>query len=116
MPRLTKKSEVAPLTLKTQLTAAIKRARDIIRKDAGLNGDLDRIPQVSWIMFLKCFDDLEQRREATERKYRPAIEPPYRWRDWAADPNKDLTGEALLKFVSDALFPSILNKAFEGEL
>ena len=70
-----------PLTAKAQLSAAIKRARDIMRKDAGLNGDLDRIPQLSWVMFLKCFDDFEQRREVTEKKYRPAIGPPYRWRD-----------------------------------
>jgi type I restriction enzyme M protein len=94
-----------PLTAKVQLSAATKRARDIMRKDAGLNGDLDRIPQLSWIMFLKCFDDLEQRREVTEKKYRPAIEPPYRWRDWAGDPDKGLTGESLLKFINDELFP-----------
>ncbi len=94
-----------PLTAKAQLSAATKRARDIMRKDAGLNGDLDRIPQLSWIMFLKCFDDLEQRREVTEKKYRLAIEPPYRWRDWAGDPDKGLTGESLLKFINDELFP-----------
>ncbi len=94
-----------PLTAKAQLSAATKRARDIMRKDAGLNGDLDRIPQLSWVMFLKCFDDFEQRREVTEKKYRPAIEPPYRWRDWAGDPDKGTTGEALLKFVNDDLFP-----------
>ena len=93
-----------PLTAKAQLSAATKRARDIMRKDAGLNGDLDRIPQLSWIMFLKCFDDLEQRREVTEKKYRPAIEPPYRWRDWAGDPDKGLTGESFLKFINDELF------------
>ena len=80
---------------KAQLSAATKRARDIMRKDAGLNGDLDRIPQLSWVMFLKCFDDFEQRREVTEKKYRPAIEPPNRWRDSAGDPDKGTTGEAL---------------------
>jgi type I restriction enzyme M protein len=105
MARRKKETEQVPLTAKAQLSAAIKRARDIMRKDAGLNGDLDRIPQLSWIMFLKCFDDMEQRREVTEKKYRPAIESPYRWRDWAADPNRGLTGEALLKFVTDELFP-----------
>jgi type I restriction enzyme M protein len=107
MPRQRKASDVVPLTAKAQLSAAIKRARDIMRKDAGLNGDLDRIPQLSWIMFLKCFDDMEQRREVTEKKYRPAIEPPYRWRDWASDPNRGLTGEALLKFVNDKLLPCL---------
>ena len=64
-------------------------------KDAGLNGDLDRIPQLSWVIFLKGIDDFEQRREVTEKKYRPAIEPPYRWREWAGDPDKGMTGEAL---------------------
>ena len=105
MPRRRKENDAAPLTAKAQLSAAIKRARDIMRKDAGLNGDLDRIPQLSWIMFLKCLDDFEQRREVTEKRYRPAIEPPYRWRDWAADPDKGLTGEPLLKFVNDELLP-----------
>ena len=105
MARRRKETEAPPLTAKAQLSAATKRARDIMRKDAGLNGDLDRIPQLSWIMFLKCFDDMEQRREVTEKKYRPAIESPYRWRDWAGDPDKGQTGEALLKFVNDQLFP-----------
>ncbi|MGD0266697.1 MAG: class I SAM-dependent DNA methyltransferase [Candidatus Methylomirabilota bacterium] len=105
MAQRKKETLAEPLTAKAQLSAATKRARDIMRKDAGLNGDLDRIPQLSWIMFLKCFDDMEQRREVTEKRYRPAIEPPYRWRDWASDPNRGLTGEALLKLVNDELFP-----------
>src|SRR3972149_1223539 len=77
MARRRKESDAAPLTAKAQLSAATKRARDIMRKDAGLNGDLDRIPQLSWIMFLKCFDDLEQRREVTEKKYRLPIKTPF---------------------------------------
>ena len=101
MARRRKETETVPLTPKAQLSAATKRARDIMRKDAGLNGDLDRIPQLSWIMFLKCFDDFEQRHEVTEKKYRPAIESPYRWRDWAGDSDKGQTGETLLKFVND---------------
>jgi type I restriction enzyme M protein len=75
-----------------------------MRKDAGLNGDLDRIPQLAWLLFLKAFDGLEENREVTDEGFRPAIEPPYRWRDWAADPNGP-TGDALLKFVNDALLP-----------
>ena len=74
-----------PTTPQAKLNATIKSARDIMRKDAGLNGDLDRIPQLAWLLFLRAFDALEQRRELTERDYRPAIEEPYRWRDWAAD-------------------------------
>src|SRR5574341_899803 len=111
--RRTEDSQV-PLTAKSQLSTTIKRARDIMRKDAGLNGDLDRIPQLSWMMFLKCFDDLEQRRELTEKKYRPAIEPPCRWRDWAGDPDRGHTGEALLKFVNDELLPYLRNLVGTG--
>lgn len=87
-----------------KLAAVIKTARDAMRKDAGLNGDLDRIPQLAWILFLRAFDALEQDREVTEAEYRPAIEFPYRWRDWAADPN-GRTGEALLEFVNGELLP-----------
>jgi type I restriction enzyme M protein len=93
-----------PTSPQTQLAAVIKTARDAMRKDAGLNGDLDRIPQLSWLLFLKAFDGLEQSREVTDDKFRPAIEAPYRWRDWAADPNGP-TGEALLKLVNGKLLP-----------
>lgn len=82
-----------------------------MRKDAGLNGDLDRLPQLSWILFLKCYDDLEIRREedakATRQKYKPIIPPPYRWRDWASNENEGATGEDLIKFVNNDLLPAL---------
>ena len=99
----TKKTS-APTSPQAQLAAVIKTARDAMRKDAGLNGDLDRIPQLAWLLFLKAFDGVEQNREVTDAKYRPAIDEPYRWRDWAADPN-GATGEALLTFVNGDLLP-----------
>ncbi|MGE3445920.1 MAG: N-6 DNA methylase [Acidimicrobiia bacterium] len=98
------KKAAAPTSPQAHLAAVIKSARDGMRKDAGLNGDLDRIPQLAWLLFLKAFDGLEENREVTDRDFRPAIEPPYRWRDWAADPN-GATGEALLDFVNSKLFP-----------
>ncbi len=94
-----------PTTPQAKLNAAIKSARDMMRKDAGLNGDLDRIPQLAWLLFLRAFDALEQRRELTERDYRPTIEEPYRWRDWAADPVSGRTGTELLDFVNGELLP-----------
>ena len=103
MPRTVKKANT-PTSPQAKLASAIKSARDFMRKDAGLNGDLDRIPQLAWLLFLKAFDGLEENREITESKYRPAIEEPFRWRDWAADPN-GRTGDALTRFVNDALFP-----------
>ncbi len=93
-----------PQSPQAKLAAVIKSARDAMRKDAGLNGDLDRIPQLAWLLFLKAFDGLEQEREITESDYRAAIDEPFRWRDWAADPD-GRTGEALLDFVNRDLLP-----------
>lgn len=91
------------LTTAQQLGSIVKSARDIMRKDKGLNGDLDRLPMLTWIMFLKFLDDTEQLladEAALEgRHFREAIEPPYRWRDWAANP-AGITGDALKAFVN----------------
>ena len=76
-----------------QLVSIVKASRDVMRKDKGLNGDLDRLPMLTWIMFLKFLDDLEEiRKEEANlagKKFRQAIEPPYRWRDWASKPGGD---------------------------
>ena len=70
-----------------------------MRKDAGLSTDVDRIPQLSWILFLKAFDDLEKERVLLNQTYRDAIKKPYRWRDWAAEEEKGLTGDDLIDYV-----------------
>jgi type I restriction enzyme M protein len=98
------KRALAVTSPQAKLAAVIKSARDYMRKDAGLNGDLDRIPQLAWLLFLKAFDGLEESREVTDENFHPAIDSPYRWRDWAADPN-GRTGDALLTFVSANLLP-----------
>jgi type I restriction enzyme M protein len=66
---------------------------------------VDRIPQLSWILFLKAFDDLEKERALLNPNYRKAIEEPYRWRDWAAHEEKGSTGDELIDFVNNKLFP-----------
>ncbi len=94
---------IAPPTTAQSLGALLKSARDIMRKDKGLNGDLDRLPMLTWIMFLKFLDDLELQREGEAKlagkKFEPAIEPPYRWRDWAAQ-SDGITGDELLAFIN----------------
>ena len=55
------------------LRSIIKSARDLMRKDAGPNTDVDRIPQLAWILFLKSFDDFEKKRSALNKKYMEAI-------------------------------------------
>ena len=98
------KQSAPPLTTAQQLGSLIKSARDIMRKDKGLNGDLDRLPMLTWIMFLKFLDDLEQIRETDAKlagkRFRHTIEPPYRWRDWAAKPD-GITGDELIAFVNN---------------
>ena len=102
---------MTPTNTRAQLSSLIKSSRDIMRKDAGLNGDTDRLPQLSWMLFLKCYDDLERRREddATvgHQAYKPVIPEPYRWRDWGSDENKGLTGPAFLQFVNNELLPGL---------
>src|SRR2546425_11139024 len=97
-----KSSSTQPTTAQF-LGALLKSARDIMRKDKGLNGDLDRLPMLTWIMFLKFLDDLELQREEESKlsgkKFKPAIEPPYRWRDWAAK-SDGITGDELLAFIN----------------
>lgn len=95
------------------LRSIIKSARDLMRKDAGLNTDVDRIPQLAWILFLKCFDDFEKKRKALDKNYQEAIPKGYRWQDWASEKDekenskKVLTGEDLIKFVNTDLFPKL---------
>jgi len=96
------KSNNTPTTAQS-LGSLLKSARDIMRKDKGLNGDLDRLPLLTWIMFLKFLDDLELQREEEAalagKKFKAAIEKPYRWRDWAANP-QGITGDELLAFIN----------------
>ena len=92
-----------PKSTAQQLGSIVKSCRDIMRKDKGLNGDLDRLPMLTWIMFLKFLDDMEQLREAEAKlagkRYRASIEAPYRWRDWAARP-EGITGPELIAFIN----------------
>jgi len=98
-----KKKTELPKSTAQQLGSIVKSCRDIMRKDKGLNGDLDRLPMLTWIMFLKFLDDMEEiRKEEANlagRKFRQAIEPPYRWRDWAAKPD-GMTGPELIAFIN----------------
>lgn len=92
-----------PQSTAQQLASIIKSCRDIMRKDKGLSGDLDRLPMLTWIMFLKFLDDMENIREEEAKlagkRFRPAIESPYRWRDWAAKPD-GITGPEFIAFVN----------------
>src|SRR6516162_2541995 len=90
-------------TTAQSLGSLIKSARDVMRKDKGLNGDLDRLPMLTWIMFLKFLDDLERLHEdeaaLAGETFHTAIYKPYRWRDWAAV-DDGITGPDLIRFIT----------------
>jgi len=88
------------------LTASIKSIQDIMRKDVGVDGDAQRISQLAWMLFLKIFDDKEREYEALQDGYHSPMPESLRWRSWAADP-EGMTGEALLFFVNNDLFPGL---------
>src|SRR2546422_3327909 len=104
MARRVNRQAANPARTAQSLGSLIKSARDIMRKDKGLNGDLDRLPMLTWIMFLKFLDDLELQRETEAelagKKFQRAIDPPYRWRDWANNP-AGITGDELISFVNN---------------
>ncbi len=95
---------VQPQSTAQQLGSLIKSCRDIMRKDKGLSGDLDRLPMLTWVMFLKFLDDMERLREVEAKlegkRFKPAIEKPYRWRDWAAKTDGGITGPELIAFIN----------------
>ncbi|MEX3934819.1 N-6 DNA methylase [Paraburkholderia phymatum] len=90
----------------------IKSVQDIMRQDAGVDGDAQRISQLTWLLFLKIFDDQETELELMRDGFRSPLPDRLRWRNWATDA-EGITGDELLGFVNDDLFPSL--KALEAD-
>ena len=84
----------------------IKSIQDIMRKDVGVDGDAQRISQIVWLLFLKIFDDKEQEWQLTIPGYQSPLQPRFRWSSWAKNP-EGITGEELIEFVNNDLFPSL---------
>lgn len=95
----------------SNLTGFVKRLRDIMRNDAGINGDAQRIEQIAWMLFLKVYDAKEQDWEWDDENYQSIIPQYCRWRHWAHDDKSGtaLTGDKLLDFVNNKLFPTLKN-------
>jgi type I restriction enzyme M protein len=90
----------------SNLTTVIKSIQDVMRQDSGVDGDAQRISQLTWLLFLKVFDAQEEELELTRDSYRSPLPEPLRWRSWAADP-EGVTGDSLLDFVNGQLFPKL---------
>lgn len=93
----------------SNLSGFIKRIRDVMRNDAGINGDAQRIEQIAWMLFLKVYDAKEQDWEMDEDDYVSIIPEEYRWCNWGHDDKKGnaLTGDNLLDFINNKLFPAL---------
>ena len=91
----------------SNLSGFVKRLRDIMRNDAGINGDAQRIEQIAWMLFLKVYDAKEQDWEFDDDSYTSIIPEACRWANWAVDDKSGsaLTGDRLLDFVNNTLFP-----------
>jgi type I restriction enzyme M protein len=92
----------------SNLSPVIKSIQDVMRQDAGINGDAQRIEQMVWLLFLKVFDAQEEELELTRDGYKSPVPEHLRWRNWATDP-EGITGEGLLEFVNGTLFRTLKN-------
>ena len=95
------------------ISGFVKRIRDIMRMDAGVNGDAQRIEQLVWILFLKVYDAKEGNWEFDDEDYTSIIPEELRWRNWAND--NSLTGDKLLNFINNKLFPILKNLAVSND-
>ena len=93
----------------SNLSGFVKRLRDVMRNDAGINGDAQRLEQIAWLLFLKVYDSKEQDWDFEEDDYESIIPENCRWSNWAHDDRSGnaMTGEGLLNFVNNTLFPTL---------
>ena len=92
----------------SNITGNIKGIRDVMRKDTGVDGDAQRISQMVWMLFMKIFADKEEEWDLTIEGYQSPIPEKLKWQNWASD-DEGLTGDALMEFVNNELFPQLQN-------
>ena len=93
----------------SDISSFVKRIRNVMRNDAGINGDAQRIEQLAWMLFLKVYDAKEQDWFLSDDNYQSIIPENCRWCNWAHDDKTGtvLTGDALLDFVNNTLFKTL---------
>jgi type I restriction enzyme M protein len=93
----------------------IKTIQDIMRKDAGVDGDAQRLAQLGWMFFLKIFDDREKEMEVLRSNYKSPLPKELRWTNWATD-EEGITGDALLAFANNDLLPKLKVLSGSGDI
>ena len=96
------------------ISTTVKTIQDIMRQDAGVDGDAQRISQLVWMLFLKIFEDREQELELLDSTYTSPIPERLRWRNWAEN-EEGITGDELLNFVNNDLFPTLKGMQAQGD-
>jgi len=94
------------------LSNLIKTIQNIMRKDTGVDGDAQRISQLTWMLFLKIFDDKESEYELLDESYKSPIPEKLRWRNWAVE-DTGITGDDLIDFINEELFPGLRNMSWQ---
>ena len=99
------------------LNSTIKSIQDIMRKDDGVDGDAQRLGQLTWMLFLKVFDQREEEWEDDNAKYKSPLPERFRWRNWAAykadaegKKKPQIAASDLISFVNNELFPALKEK------
>ena len=95
------------------ISTVVKSIQQTMREDVGVDGDAQRISQMCWMLFLKIIDAQDMELEAIRKDYRSPIPRNLRWSAWAANA-EGITGEELLRFVNDTLFPKLKNLSIAG--
>jgi type I restriction enzyme M protein len=96
------------------ISTIVKSIQDIMRIDEGVDGDAQRISQLTWLLFLKIFDAVEEEAEFLEEDYKSPIPVGLRWRDWAAN-EEGITSDELLNFIDRDLFPALKDLSVVGK-
>jgi type I restriction enzyme M protein len=96
------------------ISTTVKAIQDIMRKDAGVDGDAQRLNQLGWLLFFKIFSDGEEEMELMQENYRSPIPERLRWKNWAANP-EGMTGDELLDFVNNDLFKTLKDLSLDGD-
>jgi len=94
------------------LSNLVKTIQNIMRKDTGVDGDAQRISQLTWMLFLKIYDDKEKEYELLDSGYKSPIPEKLRWRNWAVD-DTGITGDELVEFINEKLFPGLKNMSWQ---
>src|SRR5690606_8642038 len=92
----------------SNIAGTIQSIRDIRRKDPDLRGDAQRIGQLGWMIFLKLMNDKDKEKEILDPKYKSPSPTKLQWRNWAEN-DEGITGDELINFVNNKLFPTLKN-------